>query len=364
MQTQYCPVCGQRYSSPSPSPTDNLSVEYGFHRVIEPKGTVPQAAYRLDNTPRLQTAYELLLDVKLLNLDSTSMRQLQEHYPDPAQRILEIVRDRGKMHNPVTNSGGVLTGYIKAIGERLPCAGKVGDGIIPVASLSTIPLYLRKVNAIRGDQVEVEGEAILFQSLPYTFIPTDFDLETALSAVDISSIVPQIYRAIRSGHSLLVIGTGKAGITAMAAARKAATPLDIIGMDFSEKNLEIAHRLGYADKLFQADARNAEAVLQLISTATGQRLCDVVVNCVNVPNTEASTILAVRPHGLALFFSMATQFDKAALGTDATGKDITMVIGNGVAEGQAEAIFSLLREEPKLKQYFASHGGAREKKHE
>lgn len=32
-------------------------------------------------------------------------------------RILEIVRTRGKMHNPETNSGGVLLGVVQEIGE-------------------------------------------------------------------------------------------------------------------------------------------------------------------------------------------------------------------------------------------------------
>ena len=55
---------------------------------------------------------------------------------------------------------------------------------------------------------------------------------------------------------------------------------------------------------------------------------------------------------------MATAFDKAALGTDATGKDVTMIIGNGVAEGQAEKMFALLRVDAKLRKYFENlHGG-------
>lgn len=35
--------------------------------------------------------------------------------------------------------------------------------------------------------------------------------------------------------------------------------------------------------------------------------CDLVVSCVNVPNVEASSIIATKTHGVVLFFSMATQ---------------------------------------------------------
>ncbi len=33
--------------------------------------------------------------------------------------------------------------------------------------------------------------------------------------------------------------------------------------------------------------------------------------------------------GIVLFFSMATQFDKAALGTDAVAKEVDVIIGAG-----------------------------------
>ena len=39
-----------------------------------------------------------------------------------AARILEIVEARGKMHNPDTDSGGILMGTVTAVGERLDLA--------------------------------------------------------------------------------------------------------------------------------------------------------------------------------------------------------------------------------------------------
>ena len=88
---------------------------YGLHRVLEPKGVMPQPAHRLDARPVCHDN-ELLIEVDCLNIDSASFTQLKEAAGgDPErvkERILRIVAERGKMHNPVTNSGGMLIGRV------------------------------------------------------------------------------------------------------------------------------------------------------------------------------------------------------------------------------------------------------------
>ena len=48
-------------------------MEYGFHRVLEPAGVVPQAAWRVNSRPELLRPTEVLIDVSRINLDSTGM---------------------------------------------------------------------------------------------------------------------------------------------------------------------------------------------------------------------------------------------------------------------------------------------------
>src|SRR5690242_16948501 len=102
-----------------------------------------------------------LLEVRFLNLDSTSMKQLREaggNSDDRVRaRILEIVNtERGKMHNPVTNSGGVLLGVVREIGSAVKREGwKIGTSVVPLASLSCLPLRLGRLGEIHGDRVEV-----------------------------------------------------------------------------------------------------------------------------------------------------------------------------------------------------------------
>lgn len=332
-------------------------MNYGFHRVIEPEGAIPQAALRVDNTPAILHPEEILIRVSLLNLDSTGMSQLRAGGGDIAQQILDIVARRGKMHNPVTNSGGVLVGEVAAVGAGVGSDFELGPGdvIIPVVSTSTLPLFLREVGQINGDQVQVDGHAILFYGMGYSSLPPDFSLPVALSAIDISSIVPQVYRSVEEGQVVLVIGAGKSGVTAMAAARKVAPGVHLIALDSDAAKLAEVEALGYAHQIIRADARLPEQVLWEVQQATDGRGCDVVLNCVNVADTEAASILAARRAGKVFFYSMATRFDKAALGTDATDNDVRMIVCNGVAHGQARLVFELLREEPGLRDYFERH---------
>ena len=93
----------------------------GLHRVLEPAGVLPQAAWRLDPRPEIWPD-EVRVAVDRLNLDAASFRQLREASGgDPAAvraAVLDIVGRRGKMHNPVTGSGGMLIGVVDAVGPQ------------------------------------------------------------------------------------------------------------------------------------------------------------------------------------------------------------------------------------------------------
>ena len=86
--------------------------------------------------------------------------------------------------------------------------------------------------------------------------------------------------------------------------------------------------------------------------ATKGRLADVVINNVNIPNTEMGSILSTREDGILYFFSMATSFTKAALGAEGVGKDINMIIGNGYTKNHADITLQVLNENPVLRKMF------------
>jgi L-erythro-3,5-diaminohexanoate dehydrogenase len=63
---------------------------------------------------------------------------------------------------------------------------------------------------------------------------------------------------------------------------------------------------------------------------------------------EPACILATQPGGLVLFFSMATNFARAALSAEGIGSTVTLEIGNGLYPGHAELVIDLLRRHPAL----------------
>jgi L-erythro-3,5-diaminohexanoate dehydrogenase len=92
--------------------------------------------------------------------------------------------------------------------------------------------------------------------------------------------------------------------------------------------------------------------MKMVEEATGGKMADVTINCVNIPGTEMSSILSTRDMGIIYFFSMATSFTAAALGAEGVGRDVTMIIGNGYTRGHAEIALETLRESPKLRKIF------------
>ena len=117
----------------------------GLHRVLEPRGVLPQAATRLDPRPEIWPD-EVRIDVETLNLDAASYRQLAEkHHGDGnavRAEVLDIVATRGKMQNPVTGSGGMLVGTVAEVGPESPLGLAVGDRVATLVSLSLTPLGL------------------------------------------------------------------------------------------------------------------------------------------------------------------------------------------------------------------------------
>jgi L-erythro-3,5-diaminohexanoate dehydrogenase len=203
--------------------------------------------------------------------------------------------------------------------------------------------------------VWIRGNAILFESGIYAKLPQDIPTDVALAVLDVAGAPAQVRRLARAGESTIVIGAdGKSGLLACAQAREQAGPHGrVIGIvpDRSTAGSVLLVNEAYVDHLLEVDARNAlDAVAAVRAVLPG--LADLVVNCVNVPGTELSSILCTRENGTVYFFSMSTSFTAAALGAEGVGKDVTMIIGNGYARGHADVALQTLRDHPALMDYF------------
>ncbi len=334
---------------------------YGTHRVIEPLGVMPQAAWKIDNSMSIADN-EILIDVTALNVDAASFTQIKAQAGGDAVQVGEIVcgivAQRGKLHNPVTGSGGMLIGTVRAIGNAL--VGKVGlqpgDKIATLVSLSLTPLVIHNIHAVHldRDQIEISGQAVLFETGLYAKLPADMPEKVALAILDVAGAPAQTARLVRPGDTVVVIGgAGKSGTLCVYEAHKRAGPTGcVIGVSPFAADCQRMLDLGWVDHALQVDATDAVALMQAVQSITRGRLADLVINCVNIPNTEMGSILATRQGGRIYFFSMATSFTAAALGAEGVGKDIEMLVGNGYAHGHAQHALNLLRESATLRRLF------------
>lgn len=334
--------------------------KYGIHRVIKPEGVLPQPAEKIDNTMEIYDN-EILIDVNTLNIDAASFTQIKEETGGDIDRmkkkIIEIVTTRGKMHNPVTGSGGMLIGRVEKIGDKLQDRDiKAGDKIATLVSLSLTPLQIEEIRGIEKDidQVHINGRAILFESGIYARLPEDMEDTLALAVLDVAGAAAQTARLVKPGDRVLIIGAGgKSGLLCLHEAHKrAGVTGQVLGMGHSDASCNRIREMGIADVVLQGDATNPVQVLEMVEEATGGELADVVINNVNIPGTEMSSILSTREGGLIYFFSMATSFTAAALGAEGVGKDVEMIIGNGYTRGHAEISLQILRENAKLREIF------------
>ncbi len=362
----------------------------GLHRVIEPPGVLPQAAWRLDPDPAIAPD-EVRIRVDRLNLDAASYRQIRETYsgdPDKIRRaVLDIITTRGKMQNPVTGSGGMLTGTVDEAGPASPLGLVPGQRVATLVSLTLTPLAITD-GLVRWDgqseQVPCEGHAILFARSIAAVLPDDLPTPLALAVMDVCGAPALTSRVVKEGAVVAIIGAaGKSGSLSAAAARQAGAS-KVIGVVPTETEAKLLRhpvtaedggaegvprgvrprRAGHspapesplADEIVIADARDPVGLAGRVEAAGGP--ADVTVVCVDVPGCEGGAILSTRQGGTVIFFSMATSFSAAALGAEGLAADVTMLVGNGYVPGHADLALDLIRTTPSVRQLFERRVGS------
>lgn len=333
---------------------------YGGHRVLEPKGYLPQAANKINNDSKI-FSNEILIEVIALNPTSTAFDRIRNECNGDKEKIkkaiTEIVETQGKFQDPVTKSGGNLIGIVKEIGEDLKgkIDLKIGDKIATLVSLSLTPLKIYEILDINvhTDQVFVKADAILFESGIYTKLPDDLEENLSLAIMDVAGAPAQVAINAKPNDVVVVIGSGKAGLLCLHEAKQRVKPNGkVICIEYSKEQCELVETMGLADYTIQGNAQNPLEILQKYQQNMGDKLADLTINTVNVSDTEVATVLITKNEGLVYFFSMSTNFVKASLGAEGVGKHTKMLVGNGYYPGHADMTFQIMRENQVLKSYF------------
>jgi L-erythro-3,5-diaminohexanoate dehydrogenase len=327
--------------------------QLGADRVIAPAGALPQPAERLDASGPVRP-YEFEVDIERLCLDSTSFRNIRERSDgDPARmadRILEVVAQRGKMHNPETDSGGVALGTVSAVGERYAEPPRPGQRIVTLASLTLTPLRLTEV--VRLDpadpQVEVRGTAYVCDRSAWGPVPEDLPLATVLAVYDVYGAGSLTNELVEEGDTVCVLGAGHAGKLALAAARDGGAAT-VVAVDVAREAIELVERHELCDVGVTTDLRDPLAAIAALREA-GSPPADLTVVVVNATRCEPTAIALTKDSGTVLFFSMATNFSTAALTADGMSSGARLLIGNGYTPDLGAYALDLVRRTPALRE--------------
>lgn len=334
---------------------------FGIHRVQDSKVQLPQSAFQLDNALPI-FSNEILISVERLNIDAASFVQMEKETGGKTEKIASIIlencRTRGKQHNAVTGSGGMLIGKVEAVGSDYDGALKLkpGDRVATLVSLTLTPLHLEEILSIdlKTHQVKARGYAILFESGIAAVLPKDMPEAMAMAAFDVAGAPALVADAVKTGNTVVIVGAGgKAGLlSAVAVRRKIGKRGKIIAIEPMHHAAQDLKHLGVCDVILEVDATNPVEVHSGVKQATNGKMGDVVVNVASVPNTEVSAILSAKPKAKVIFFSMATSFTQVALGAEGIGATATLIFGNGYFANHSKVTLDLLRKNKRLREIF------------
>jgi L-erythro-3,5-diaminohexanoate dehydrogenase len=344
-------------------PFDQVRERLGADRVLDPPGALPQPAGRLDAAGPVRP-HEFEVAVERLMIDSTSFRSLGERAGgDPgrmAERITEIVRSRGKLHNPDTDSGGVLLGTVTDVGQRFDEPPACGDRIVTLGSLTLTPLRLEEVTHLDPGfpQVGVDGTAYVFERAAWAAVPEDLPLAGALEVYDVCAAASATRTLAAGCKTICVLGGGHAGKLVLAAARDVNPTATLAAVDVEPDAIERVTELGLCDVGVTADLRDPIAALESVRAA-GVAPADLTIVVVNASGCEPAAILLASEGGTVLFFSMATSFGAAALAADGIGSEVRMLVGSGYSPDRGAYALELVRGSAALRVALGLDDGAR-----
>ncbi len=328
---------------------------YGTNRVLEPKFVIPTSAWRLDNSRNIRPD-ELRMSADLIHLEGTSFKQIgTEASNDPNEirrEIIDTVIRRGKLHNPVTDTGGVLYGTVEAIGDEYENkAGlSIGDKIIVNASLTSFPMHLESIGEIDRvfNQVEAKGYAIIHSDIPVIKVADDVPVKQMLFALDESGTLLKLSTLLEGKSRFLIVGNNLLSniLYGYVIRRELGENCEIIcvldkrtGIDVRGNGIERLMPRVFDQIQILDILRPVECIRQL-----GESSFDLSVNCAEIPGAETINILATREKGTVLFANLINNLNIALYITESISKELNVLGAEGYSEDYAGFDLEVIRE--------------------
>jgi len=329
---------------------------YGIRRVLEPQHVLPTSAWKLDNSRNIYSD-ELRVSIKRIHLEGTGFKQICTEVNDDEkkikQQIIDIVIKRGKLHNPVTDTGGLVMGVIEEIGAEYsnPMGLKTGDKIICNVSAASVPMYIEDITSVNKafNQVEATGYAIVHDMIPIVKIPEDLPLDLLMFTFDQSGTLFRLHQLIRDSKKFLVVGNSMLTnlLYGYVIRREVGTEAEIVclfdkrtSMRMTGKGIDELIEKVFNEVHFINILRPMECMKQL----DAESLFDLSINCAEIPGAETINILATKPEGTVLFANLINNLNIALYITESMSKSLYVKCAEGYLNGYDTFDMEIVRE--------------------
>lgn len=331
---------------------------FGSNRVVECKGTVPTIAWKLDNSLEISDN-EMLISVDTIKLEESNFRQIcnecEYNKAKIGRKIQYIVNKRGKLHNPVTDSGGICSGRIVRAGSSYS-RSDIPDKetrIICATSLTSLPMYIESVEDVDFNYslIMVKGYVIAFESTMIVPLPKDIDTPRALYIMDEMGSMKKAYTLSRPEKKIFILGDGLLNMLFYTAVARKAVGRDgyIVAavykgaMQSLSKN-EIKRILEpYADHVYFTDILKPLDCYESFRLEEPE-LFDLSINCANMLGGEALSVMLTKTRGDILFTSLTSNFNSVALFAESLGKELRLTPIEEFSSGSLEFNLDFVRE--------------------
>ncbi|MBR3786495.1 MAG: sigma-54-dependent Fis family transcriptional regulator [Firmicutes bacterium] len=328
-------------------------------RRVDGSQTLPVHAWKLDNSKEINPD-ELRLRVVKIHLENGSFNQIcMETYGEDAkvrERVMQLVSQRGKLHNPYTGTGGLIAGVVDEIGPLFSNENnlKVGDEIFIPISASILPLYLEKIHKVdyAYGHLDVDGHAILYNHCPTIRKHPDIPWDLLLVAFEESASIHNVSKLAAGKERVLIIGSNPmvAMLYSLAVSGSMKEGGDLVGVLYGDKILEMSegeeqkrNKFFYSifDEVYSMNRATAIECVDYV-TMNGSRYFDVIVNCADQMGAEAVSVMAAK-EGASLFFSnLSNNYTLALYIQEAINRDMYMQCATGYSSGYYDFMMDFL----------------------
>lgn len=335
---------------------ENLEMPYGTRRVLEPEHVLPTSAWRLDNSHKIYEN-EIRVDIDTIHIECTSFKQIcieaNNNDDKIKQKIIDIVIRRGKLHNPVTDTGGLFSGKVAEIGEDFDNKKSllVGDDVICNASLASVPIYLDKIISIDRafGQIEVEGYAILTEDIPLIRKPSFVPTNLLLFAFNESGTLYRISATAVGKKKFLIVGNNLLSnlLFGYAVRKVARQDAEIICLLDKKTDMVLrGHSINQLIKMVFTDVHYVDILkpMECLSTLNADSLFDVSINCADIPGAETINILATKSGGTVVFANLINNYNIALYITESISRQLDIRCADGYLEAYDDFDISLVRD--------------------